>query len=184
MRARSQPVVLSAAGIVFSLAIVLTARIQWLDYFEVPAESLTSKYKGGAQWISLRNLGEDIRRRTQEWETSPILEVWGWQSPLLFYSGLDAPDRYFFTDPLAKANIGKDHPSVRPRIEALTANLKSKRPELIFCGDIPFAELKSMLDRDYIASSLVGSTPDGRGLFVRKDKYQAFHARRPDDKSE
>jgi hypothetical protein len=56
--------------------------------------------------------------------------------------------------------------------------LSAKQPELVFCGDIPFPQLKAMLDRDYVASSLVGASPDGRGLFVRKDKYQAFHAGR------
>ncbi len=164
------------------LLIGMTARIQWLDFFTVPADMLTVKYKGGAQWVSLRQLGREMKERTRTWQPRPILEVWGWQSPLLFYSGLDAPDRYFFTDPLAKSNVGKSHPLVRPRIERLTKSLIASRPELIFCGDIPFPELKSMLARDYIASSLVGSTPDGRGLFVRKDKYQDFHARIvPDD---
>ncbi|MBI1324293.1 hypothetical protein GC170_14070 [bacterium] len=159
------------------LVVGLTGRIQWYDYFNVPADMLTVKYKGGAQWITLRQLGREIKDRTIDWNPKPMLEVWGWQSPLLYYSGLDAPDRYFFTDPLAKAFIGKEHPQVSPRIERLTESLKSKRPELIFCGDIPFRELKAMIDRDYIATSLVGSTPDGRGMFVRKDKYQDFHAR-------
>lgn len=159
------------------LVVGIAGRIQWLDYFNVPADMLTVKYKGGAQWITLRQLGREIKDRTMNWNPKPMLEVWGWQSPLLYYSGLDAPDRYFFTDPLAKAFIGKDHPQVRPRIEALIASLKSKRPELIFCGDIPFKELKAMIDRDYIATSLVGSTPDGRGMFVRKDKYQDFHVK-------
>ncbi len=170
---------IASTGLLLAMGLVvgLTGRIQWNDYFVVPAETLTAKYKGGAQWISLRKLGREIKDRTQGWSPQPTLEVWGWQSPLLYYSGLDAPDRYFFTDPLAKANIGKDHPQVRPRLEALTASLKSKRPELIFCGDIPFRELKAMIDRDYIATSLVGSTPDGRGMYIRKDKYQDFHAR-------
>ena len=159
------------------LVIGLTGRIQWYDYFKVPADMLAVKYKGGAQWITLRQLGREIKDRTMDWNPKPLLEVWGWQSPLLYYSGLDAPDRYFFTDPLAKAYIGKEHPLVSPRLEALTESLKAKRPELIFCGDIPFKELKAMIDRDYIATSLVGSTPDGRGMFVRKDKYQDFHAR-------
>jgi len=121
-------------------------------------------------------LGRELKDRTENWQPRPTLEVWGWQSPLLFYSGLNAPDRYFFTDPLAKSNIGSNHPLTRPRIERLAKSLKSKRPELIFCGDVPFPELKAMLARDYIASSLVGSTPDFRGLFVRKDKYQDFHS--------
>jgi len=174
-----KPSAIVSTGLLMSMGLVvgLTARIQWIEYFDVPAETLTAKYKGGAQWISLRQLGLEIKDRTQGWSPQPTLEVWGWQSPLLYYSGLDAPDRYFFTDPLAKANIGKDHPQVRPRIKALTASLKSKRPELIFCGDIPFRELKAMIDRDYIATSLVGSTPDGRGMYIRKDKYQDFHAR-------
>lgn len=162
-----------AAGAIVTFC--MTARIQWIEYLTVPAEKLTVKYKGGTQWVSLRQLGVEISQRTVGWNPRPLLEVWGWQSPLLFYSGLDAPDRYFFTDPLAKAMIGKPHPLVGPRMERLMESLRAKRPELIFCGDIPFPELKSMLVRDYVASYTVGSTPDGRGLFVRKDRYQDFH---------
>lgn len=182
-RARSSPskrasVAGFAAAFVSILAVGLTGRIQIAEYLMVPAQQLTVKYKGGAQWVTLRELAGEMKKRTADWPQKPLLEVWGWQSPLLYYSGLNAPSRYFFTDPLAKAKIGEEHPLVTPRIRELAEALSAKRPELVFCGDIPFPQLKAMLDRDYVASSLVGASPDGRGLFVRKDKYQAFHAGR------
>jgi len=101
--------------------------------------------------------------------------MWGWQSPVLFYADLDAPSAYFFTDPLMKAFALKGHPQVQPRLDQLTKDLESTRPELVFCGDIPFPRLKAMLDQDYLASPLVPNAPDGRGFFVRKDLYQKFH---------
>jgi hypothetical protein len=157
------------------LAIVTTIGIQVRCYLMVPAEQLTVKYKGGAQWVSLRVMSEDIARRVASWAPRPRLEMWGWQSPILFYADLDAPSAYFFTDPLMKAFALKGHPLVQPRLDQLTKDLEAKQPELVFCGDPPFARLKSMLDQDYLASPLVPSAPDGRGFFVRKDLYQKFH---------
>lgn len=154
----------------------LTASIQIKDYLFVPSEQITVKYKGGAQWVTLRLLSEEIEKRVSDWSPQPKMEVWGWQSPLLFYSGLDAPSKYFFTDPLMKAYSNKGLPFLKPRLEGLTRDLNETKPELIFCGDQPYAELKLLIDRDYIASSLVASSPQGQGLYVRKDKYAAFHS--------
>ena len=162
--------------LLLAMAIISTIGIQVRSYLMVPAEQLTVKYKGGAQWVSLRLMSEDIERRIESWSPRPRMEMWGWQSPVLFYVDLDAPSAYFFTDPLMKAFALKGHPQVQPRLEQLTKDLESKRPELVFCGDIPFPRLKTMLDQDYLASPLVPSAPDGRGFFVRKDLYQKFHA--------
>ena len=154
---------------------LLVCRIQWNDYLMVPAEQLTAKYKGGAQWVSLRLLSEDIEKRVADWSPRPRMEMWGWQSPVLFYANLDAPSTYFFTDPLMKAFALKGHPMVEPRLQRLTADLMKNPPELIMCGDEPFPALKAMIDRDYLATKLLPSAPDGRGLHVRKDLYQKFH---------
>lgn len=160
------------------IAICLTTGIQIKDYLQVPAEKLTVQYKGGAQWVSLRLLSEDFNKRIVDWSPRPHLEVWGWQSPLLFYTGLDAPNRYFFTDPLMKAYAKTGLPVIQPRLEELTRVLNEQPPELIFCGDPPYPQLKQLIDRDYIVSSIVGSSPEGQGLYVRRDKYAAFHSPR------
>jgi len=152
-----------------------TCGIQIKDYLLVPAEQITSKYKGGAQWVSLRLLSEEIEKRVSGWSPRPRMEMWGWQSPVLFYADLDAPSAYFFTDPLMKAFALKGHPMIEPRLRQLTADLAKNPPELILCGDEPFPALKAMIDRNYLASKLLPSAPDGRGLHVRKDLYQQFH---------
>ncbi|MFM7318111.1 MAG: ArnT family glycosyltransferase [bacterium] len=152
--------------------------IQTRDYLLVPAEQLTAKYKGGAQWISLRLLSEEIVARTNNFQEKPGLEVWGWQSPLLFYTGFDAPNRYFFTDPLMKAHFQKGHPLIKPRLAELMQSIREKRPGIVFCGDIPFDELNGFLQSDYLPSTLTPATPTGHGLYVRKDLYAAFHSAR------
>ena len=86
-------------------ALVETARVQVRDYLMVPAEELTSRYKGGGQWIANRALGRELARRAEVWE-SPELAIWGWQSPIYAYSGLDNVTRHFFVDPLMKAYAG------------------------------------------------------------------------------
>lgn len=163
-----------------SLLVVLTGLgfIQTRDYLLVPAEKLTSKYKGGAQWVSLRLMSEEIVSRTKNFPEKPGLEVWGWQSPLLFYTGLDAPNRYFFTDPLMKANFQKGHPLTTPRLAELMQSIREKRPGIVFCGDIPFDELKNYLQADYLPSTLTPITPTGQGLYIRKDLYAQFHSPR------
>ncbi|MEI7921801.1 MAG: glycosyltransferase family 39 protein [Planctomycetota bacterium] len=167
---------LSLALGLYLLAISMTFAIQVQDYLMVPAEQLTIRYKGGAQWVSLRLLSEDIARRVESWSPRPRLEMWGWQSPILYYANLDAPSPYFFTDPLMKVLALKDDALIRQRLERLTVDLEASRPELVFCGDAPFPRLKALLDRDYLASSMVPSAPDGRGFFVRRDLYQKFHS--------
>ena len=164
--------------IAISISLFATALIQTRDYLMVPAEQLTTKYKGGGQWVTLRLLSEEILARTSQFAEKPGLEVWGWQSPLLFYTGMDAPDRYFFTDPLMKAYFQKGHRLIGPRLDELMQSIREKRPGLIFCGDIPFAELQKYLQSEYLPSSLTPITPTGQGLFVRKDLYAAFHSAR------
>ncbi|WP_435016649.1 glycosyltransferase family 39 protein [Tundrisphaera sp. TA3] len=167
---------------VFLLAAIgWTARIQVREYLMVEPEELTARDKGGRQWIALRGLGRELARRTEGWP-SPTLYVWGWQSPLFLYSGLDGVTRQFFADPLLEdyaRGHHRDHPAVRPRVERIMADLRKTPPSLVLVANQPFPELKAFLDDGYIRSSLGMRTPDGRGLWVERSRYAAFEAARP-----
>jgi 4-amino-4-deoxy-L-arabinose transferase-like glycosyltransferase len=152
--------------------------IQVRDYLLVPSEELTRRYKGGNQWVSLRKLGRDLARRTDGWE-DPRLFIWGWQSPLFIYSGLDGVSRHFFADPLMKSYASRYHPLIEPRLAEIMKDLREHPPDIIFAGDPPFPALRDFLSERYLASSRAG--PDGRGLWVKRSRYRAFEeaGRRP-----
>jgi 4-amino-4-deoxy-L-arabinose transferase-like glycosyltransferase len=156
-----------------AVALAWTAVIQVRDYLLVPAEELTIRYKGGRQWVTLRDLGHDLARRATVWP-DPHLYVWGWQSPLHIYAGLDGVSPHFFADPLLKAFAGRNHPLIRPRTERILRDLHARPPELIFAGDPPFPELRAFLLERYLPSHLVPTTPDGRGLWVERRQYARF----------
>ena len=44
-------------------------------------------------------------------------------------------------------------------------------------GHVPFPALKQFLNARYLPSTLSQNAPDGRGLWVEKEHYAAFHAR-------
>lgn len=156
-------------------ALAGTLVIQVRDYLLVPASELTVRYKGGRQWVELRRFGRDIARRTQNWTDKPAyLHVWGWQSPLYIYSGLDTVTPQFFADPLARAFADRPHPQVTPRIARMVADLKQHPPDLISCGEIPPPALKQWLDRAYLPSRSAFTLPDGRGFWIRQDRYNDF----------
>jgi 4-amino-4-deoxy-L-arabinose transferase-like glycosyltransferase len=157
-------------------AIAGTTGIQVRDYLMVPAEQLTVRWKGGAQWVELRRMGRDVRRRADAagWRDPKIL-VWGWQSPLYFYSGLDGMTPQFFVDPLMKAFAPEArHPLVRPRLERIIRDVQTNPPALVFAWDRPFPALLEVIEREYVPSRLMPASPDGRGLWVRRDGYLAF----------
>ena len=87
------------------------------DYLMAPSEELTRRYKGGGQWIVHRAIGRDLARRAEVW-ADPKLAIWGWQSPIYVYSGLDNVTRHFFGDPLMKAYIMGDFRGGNPRVES------------------------------------------------------------------
>lgn len=156
-------------------AIAGTLVIQVRDYLLVPASELTVRYKGGRQWVELRRFGRDIARRTQHWTNKPThLHVWGWQSPLYIYSGLDTVTPQFFADPLARAFADRPHPQVTPRIARMVDDLKRNPPDLISCGEIPPPALKQWLERAYLPSRSAFTLPDGRGFWIRQDRYNDF----------
>ncbi|WP_406696695.1 glycosyltransferase family 39 protein [Singulisphaera sp. Ch08] len=159
--------------LVLSLALVWTGRIQVRDYLMTPPEMLTVKFKGGGQWVVLRDLGRDLAERSTLW-TDPQLFIWGWQSPLFFYSGLDGVSRHFFVDNLLKAYATTDHPLIRPRIDRIMRDLNAHPPALIFVGYPPFPELQAFLREHYLRSHLVGNDQQGYPLWVERKKYREF----------
>jgi hypothetical protein len=162
-------------------AIAGTALIQIRCYLLVPPPELAIRYKGGGQWVVLRDLGRELGRRARIW-SSPRLFVWGWQSPLFLYSGLDGVTPHFFADPLLKAYATKDHPLIRPRIDRIMRDLRARPPELIFAGDPPFPALAAFLLENYRPVVELGPqrrmpiTPDGRGLWVERHSFERFEA--------
>lgn len=174
--ARGRPAIGAMGGwaaLLVAAALVGTVVIQVRDYLLVPAEQLTIRYKGGQQWVTLRALGQELARRATIWP-DPRLFVWGWQSPLHVYAGLDSVSPHFFADPLLKAFAGRNHPLIRPRTARIVQDLRARPPELIFVGDPPFPELRSILDAGYLPSHLVPTTPDGRGLWIDRSQYAQF----------
>ena len=90
-----------------------TTFLQIRDYLLVAPEELTIRYKGGRQWVVLRQMGRELARRATVWN-EPQLYVWGWQSPLHFYAQLDSPTRHFFVDNLLRDQADRDHPLIEP----------------------------------------------------------------------
>lgn len=163
----------AALALGVSIALAWTAWLEYRDYLSVSPEELTIRYKGGQQWVTLRAMGEDLARRSRIWR-SPHIYVWGWQSPLFFYSGIDGVSRHFFADPLLKAFAGRDHPLTNPRTERIMRDLRAHPPEMIFAGDPPFPALGDYLRERYLPSHLTISTADGRGLWIERSSYGEF----------
>jgi 4-amino-4-deoxy-L-arabinose transferase-like glycosyltransferase len=171
-----------ARSLIIALAMLAglggTAFLQVRDYLLVPPQELTIRYKGGRQWVALRSMGRSLARRSRAWP-NPRLFVWGWQSPLYFYSGLDSVTPHFFADPLLRAYAGTRQPLIRPRIERIMRDLQTHRPEIIMIGEIPFPELRAFVQASYTPSRLSIRTPDGRGLWVERSRSAAFDATTP-----
>lgn len=157
----------ACAWLVLIVAVGGTVFLQARYYLGVPPEELTIRYKGGRQWVVLRELGRDVARRAAIWDDAHVY-VWGWQSPLNFYSRLDSPTRHFFVDNLLRDQAGRDHPLIGPRVAEIMATLRARPPELIFTGYPPFPELRSFLSREYLSS------PRVPGLWVRRDEFGRF----------
>jgi hypothetical protein len=158
-----------AAALVLTAAIGWTFVLQARYYLGVPPCELTIRYKGGRQWVALREMGRDIGRRAANWD-DPHLYVWGWQSPLYFYSGLDSPTRHFFVDNLLRDQAGRNHPLIGPRVEEIVATLRRRPPELILTAYPPFPALRAFLAEHYLPSRLV------LALWVRRDTFARFES--------
>jgi hypothetical protein len=159
-----------AAAVLLS-AIAATAVIQYRDYLTTAPEELTKRYKGGQQWVVLRAMGRDIKSRTNGWNDTHLY-IWGWQSPLLFYSQLDSPTRHLFVDNLLRDQADRDHPLIQPRTEEIMQTLESHPPELIMSGYPPFRALRSFIEKGYRPARMLP------GLWLRRDIADAFEAPR------
>jgi hypothetical protein len=163
-----------------------TAQIQVRDYLMVAPEELTSRFKGGRQWVVLRGMGRDLGRRTSGIPDARLF-IWGWQSPLLIYSGLDDVTRHFFTDPLLEdyaRGFHRTDPRVRPRVERIMSDLEAHPPTLVFVAYPAFPELLRFLKGRYVQSPIGGvamGRPDGLGLWVDRGHYRQFES--PGDQS-
>jgi hypothetical protein len=146
-----------------------TVFLQIRDYLMVAPEELTIRYKGGRQWVVLRAMGRELGRRATVWD-DPRLYVWGWQSPLHFYSRLDGPTRHFFVDNLLRDQADRNHPLIRPRTEEIIDTLRRRPPALIFTGYPPFRALKAFLNERYIPSRLAA------GLWVEQRGASRFES--------
>lgn len=175
---RAHPMRNAIVALALLAALGWSLRIQARDYLGRTPDEITSEFKGGKQWVTLRALGREIAGRAGVWD-DPHLLVWGWQSPLFIYSGLDGITRHFFVNELLKAHATDDHPLVRPWIEEILRDVKARRPALIFAGDPPFPALRKRLDERYLRSLLTQPLPNGLGLWVERDRYGEFHARAP-----
>jgi 4-amino-4-deoxy-L-arabinose transferase-like glycosyltransferase len=173
-------------GLVFAVvlgsAFLLTAGIQEHDYLRVPAEQLTVRYKGGAQWVTLRGVGHWLETQSANWPTRRLL-VWGWQSPLFIYANMDGVSRHFFVDPLLKSQaLAGKHPLIRPRLERVVKDVQEKRPDVVFAGDYPFPALRAVLDQNYrFYPFQYGNEAEmrevyrrGQGLWIRRDHASEF----------
>lgn len=167
------------AALLIAAAIGKTIHIQVRDYLYVTPEQITARYKGGGQWVVLREVGLELKKRTASWD-SPHLAVWGIQSTLNFYSGLDNVTPQVFTDPLVAAFPDGSHPQVKPRLERTIRDYRARKPELIFVGERPFPALAEFLRDGYENARFTHRgwampfTPDGRGLWVRRDMARSF----------
>jgi hypothetical protein len=154
-----------------SLSVAATAYLEVRDYLFVEPEQLTVRYKGGGQWVVLRQMGRDLSRRGRIWD-NPQLYVWGWQSPLHFYARMDSPTRHFFVDNLLRDQADRDHRLIRPRTDEIIATLKRSPPELIFTGYPPFHSLMPFLNDRYFPSAMAP------GLWVRREEFGRFESER------
>src|SRR5262249_34316798 len=55
--------------IVLSAAIIATFFLQAREYLLVPAQEIGVRYKGGRQWVVLRDMGRDLARRAAIWDS-------------------------------------------------------------------------------------------------------------------
>ena len=164
---------LGSIGIMIAVvAIYGMSALQVRDYLMVPT-SILVRTSGGPQWLALRDLGRELKRRSKVWD-QPTMFIWGWQSPLYFYSGLPNATRQIFTDDFIRSQAESDHPQAKPRIERIMRDLNEKPPAMIMAGYTPFPALKAFLQKGYIRTTLFPQAPDGRGLWIERKKFAEF----------
>ena len=116
-------------------------------------------------------MGREIARRSAV-DDHPRLYIWGWQSPLHFYSQLDSPTRHFFVDNLLRDQADRNHPLIEPRTDEIMAAPQRQPPALIFTGYRPFRALQAFLNAHYLPSRMAP------GLWIKGDVFGRFEAPR------
>ena len=154
---------------ILTLGICATLFLEVRDYLLVSPQELTIRYKGGQQWVVLREMGGEIARRFAQ-EDNPRIYIWGWQSPLHFYSRLDGPTRHFFVDNLLRDQADRNHPLIEPRTDEIIAALHRQPPVLILTGYPPFRALRAFLDANYLPARMAP------GLWIKREAFGRFEA--------
>jgi 4-amino-4-deoxy-L-arabinose transferase-like glycosyltransferase len=149
--------------------------IQVRDYLLVAPEALTG-YKSGLQWVADRQVGRMLKYRAARLK-NPTLYVWGWQSPLYFYSGMNCPIRHFFANDWVLYRAGKGVPLVDRFLDETIGDLKADPPDLIFLGLQPFPQLGDFITSHYVPTGLMSDGAFER-LWVRRDKADLFESAR------
>ncbi|HEU5115433.1 MAG TPA: hypothetical protein VFT74_02035, partial [Isosphaeraceae bacterium] len=162
----------SVLSVGFLTAAVALVAIQVRTYLLVPPEGLT-RYKSGLQWVADRQIGQALAPRAAVWD-HPTLYVWGWQSPLYFYSGMDCPTRHFFPNDWILGQVGKRNPLVDRFLAETMHDLKANPPNLIFLGTRPFPELGNFVQERYVPSRLLEEGPFPL-LWVRREDAETFN---------
>ena len=170
----------SIVGLALLASVGWTARLQVRDYLMVSPEDLTSRFKGGRQWVVLRSMGRELGRRARAFD-GPSLYIWGWQSPLFIYSGLDCPTRHFFADPLLEdyaRGHHRDDPRVRLRVERIMGDLNARPPSISLVAYPPFPELRRFLEARSIRTNLtVGG--ESLPLWIDRGESARFQSLKP-----
>lgn len=156
---------------VCGVALAATGFILTRDYLLVPPAQVTARYKGGNQWIVLRDLGrewgERLRRAGIE---RPTLYNFGWQSPLFIYGDMDCPTRHFFADPVFKTFAPKGDPRVADRVARTLADLEANPPDLVVLGYVEgFPALRPWLAANYLPVPFGKMPALARVAWLRRD---------------
>jgi hypothetical protein len=131
------------------------------DYLLIPPVRIEKNQEN----LFLRKLGRTIAEDAAGREGAQLY-VWGWQSPLYIYSGLDCATRQVFADFLLINRADTDHPLVRSRLDRVMRDIRLRPPEYIFLGTPPFSDLRELLHERYQPTTF--SAGDD-GLWVLRD---------------
>jgi hypothetical protein len=154
-------------AMLMAAALAGTVWMETIHYVCVgPADLLK---QGDPGWVDDRGLGRELGHRAAHLRRATLF-VWGWQSPLYFYSGLDCVTPQVYGDPFILYYSKGDHPQARRRLTRTMQDLKKHRPAVIFVGVQAFPALIRLLAERYVPSRLA------TGLFIERDCYQEFEA--------
>lgn len=175
---KARRLVSAALLVLYSAALAGESAIQSREY-QGRSNVELARLKGGAQWVAQRALGRELKRRVQGWN-NPSMFVWGYQSPLIFYSGLDGPARDFFANEWLRRSANDGRARDRGRLDRIMSDLRARPPDLIVAGYPPFPALKSFLNERYLPTALTRADRDGAGrIWVKRDRFSRFSYQGP-----